>query len=116
MLRSKLLDGAKVTIKTIPMSKLTEKNRRESTLARDEHIHELYRRIMKELGEVAPYVSKAYVYEKIREETKLSIRAISFILNHIKPHGGGVKWGLPPLVKHLRDGMKGKLAFPWRLS
>ena len=71
------------------MSKLTEKNRRESTLARDEHIHELYRRIMKELGEVAPYVSKAYVYEKIREETKLSIRAISFILNHIKPHGGG---------------------------
>ena len=68
MLRSKLLDGAKVTIKTIPMSKLTDKNRRESTLARDEHIHELYRRIMKELGEVAPYVSKAYVYEKIREE------------------------------------------------
>lgn len=71
------------------MSKLTEKNRRESTLVRDEHIHALYRRITKELGEVAPYVSKAYIYEKIREETKLSIRAISFILNHIKPRGGG---------------------------
>ena len=71
------------------MSKLTDKNRRESTLARDEHIHELYRRIMKELGEVAPYVSKAYVYEKIREETKCSIRDISFTQNHITPPGGG---------------------------
>lgn len=69
------------------MSKLSVKNRRESTLVRDEHIHEMYHNLMDELGDVAPYVSKSYIYERIREKTKLSIRIISFILNHIKPKG-----------------------------
>ena len=54
------------------MPKLENKNRRESTLMRDAHVHALYRRIMEELGKAAPYVSKSYIYERIHEETKLS--------------------------------------------
>lgn len=64
------------------MCKLQIKNRRESTIARDNEIHKLHRQILDELGELANVVSKNYIYEKIQEKTKLSIRTISFILNH----------------------------------
>lgn len=64
------------------MSKLQVKNRRESTIVRDNEIHKIHRQILDELGDLANVVSKNYIYEKIREKTKLSIRTISFILNH----------------------------------
>ena len=64
------------------MCKLQIKNRRESTMIRDNEIHKLHRQILDELGDLANVVSKNYIYEKIREKTKLSIRTISFILNH----------------------------------
>lgn len=67
------------------MPKLSEKSRRrESTVARDNEVHKLYEKIKNELGDLACVVSKSYVYNKIREKTKLSIRAISFILNHTR--------------------------------
>ena len=55
------------------MCKLQIKNRRESTIARDNEIHRLYKEIRHELGSLANAVSKGYI---------LSIRTISFILNH----------------------------------
>lgn len=64
------------------MSKLQVKNRRESTIVRDNEIHKLHRQILDELGDLANVVSKNYIYGKIQEKTKLSIRTISFILNH----------------------------------
>ena len=64
------------------MSKLCIKNRRESTKMRDNEIHRIHSQILNELGELANAVSKNYIYERIREKTKLSIRTISFILNH----------------------------------
>ena len=65
------------------MTKLCNKNRRESTMVRDNEIHELYQQIRHELGSLAnAAVSKGYIYERIKEKTKLSIRTISFILNH----------------------------------
>ena len=64
------------------MTKLCNKNRRESTMVRDNEIHRLHRHILDELGDLANVVSKGYIYEKIQEKTKLSIRTISFILNH----------------------------------
>lgn len=66
------------------MSKLQIKNRRESTIVRDNEIHKIHRQILDELGDLANVVSKGYIYEKIQEKTKLSIRTISFILNHTK--------------------------------
>lgn len=56
--------------------------RRESTKARDDEVHQLYNDIIQELGELAKVVSKTYIYERIRGKTKLSIRSISYIINH----------------------------------
>ena len=66
------------------MTKLCNKNRRESTMVRDNEIHRMYREILNSFGEAANAVSKTYVYEKIHECTKLSVRTISFIINHTK--------------------------------
>lgn len=56
--------------------------RRESTKARDDEVHKLYNDIIQELGDLAKVVSKTYIYERIRDKTKLSIRSISYIINH----------------------------------
>lgn len=66
------------------MSKLTENNRRESTLVRDKEVCRIYNQILNELGELRNVVSKSYIYEKIKERSKLSIRTISFIVNHTR--------------------------------
>lgn len=66
------------------MSKLTENNRRESTLVRDKEVCRIYNQILNELGELRNVVSKSYIYEKIKERTKLSIRTISFIVKHTR--------------------------------
>jgi len=58
--------------------------RRESTSVRDNAVHDLYDKIMDELGDLRNAVSKSYIYEKIQKDTKLSIRSISYILNHTK--------------------------------
>ena len=58
--------------------------RRESTKARDDDIHRMYDEIIDELGDLACAVSKGYIYERIRQRTKLSVRTISFIINHTR--------------------------------
>lgn len=55
-------------------------------MVRDNEIHKLHKEILAGLGDLANVVSKNYVYEQIRERTKLSIRTISFILNHTKEY------------------------------
>lgn len=79
-----MLDKGKVKHKFGNMTKLCNKNRRESTAVRDNEIHRMYREILDGFGEAANAVSKTYIYEKIHERTKLSIRTISFIINHTK--------------------------------
>ena len=64
------------------MPTLCYKNRRESTKMRDSQVHQLYNEIIHNLGDLASVVSKSYIYQKIQERTRLSIRTISFILNH----------------------------------
>lgn len=58
------------------------RKRRESTSIRDAEVHSLYKKILEELGDLSSVVSRTYIYEKIREKTRLSIRTISFIINH----------------------------------
>lgn len=79
-----MLDKGKVKHKFGNMTKLCNKNRRESTAVRDNEIHRMYKEILDGFGEAANAVSKTYVYEKTHERTKLSIRTISFIINHTK--------------------------------
>lgn len=57
---------------------------RDSTVIRNNEIHRMYDEIMEELGELATVVSRTYVYERIHEQTGLSIRHISRIINHTK--------------------------------
>lgn len=58
--------------------------RRPSTIIRNNHIHELYEKIMCDLGELRNAVAKSYVYKKIREQTGLNEKTIERIINHTR--------------------------------
>lgn len=57
-------------------------NRRISSILRDNLIHEIYQEECRKLGEAGSYVSREYLYNKVKERTGLSIRTISYIINH----------------------------------
>lgn len=42
----------------------------------------MYKETRMELGELAPYVSKSWFYEKLKEKTGLSTRTIQCIINN----------------------------------
>lgn len=65
------------------MGKATD-NRRPSTIIRDNHVHDLYDKIMCDLGELRNVVAKSYIYRKIREQTGLSEKTIESIINHTR--------------------------------
>lgn len=56
-------------------------SKRESTVIRNRQVGGLYKSILSELGELASFVSKSYIYDKIKEKTGLSVRTIQYILN-----------------------------------
>lgn len=53
-------------------------------IIRYNEVHDMYDKIIKDLGDMSAYVSKGYIYDKIKERTGLSTRHISRILNHTK--------------------------------
>lgn len=61
-----------------------ERGMRDSSVIRHNEVHDMYDKIIKDLGDISAYVSKGYIYDKIREKTGLSTRRISRILNHTK--------------------------------
>lgn len=63
---------------------IKEQKLRDSSIIRYNEIHDMYDKIIDELGDVSAYVSKSYIYDNIRERTGLSVRHISRILNHTK--------------------------------
>jgi hypothetical protein len=67
------------------MTRFSGKNRRESTIIRDNNVHKLYHDLCLELGNVSTVVSKQYIYERISEKIGLGRQTIAFILNHTKP-------------------------------
>lgn len=44
----------------------------------------MYKNIMNDLGQLRTVVSKSYIYNLIRNQTGLSIRTISHVLNYTK--------------------------------
>lgn len=56
-------------------------SKRESTIIRNRRVGELYQSILSGLGELASFVSKSYIYDKIKEKAGLSTRTIQYILN-----------------------------------
>ena len=61
-----------------------ERGMRDSSIIRYNEIHDMYDKIIKDLGDVSAYVSKGDIYDKIKDKTGLSTRHISRILNHTK--------------------------------
>lgn len=61
-----------------------ERGMRDSSIIRYNEIRDMYDKIIEELGDISAYVSKNYIYNRIKERTGLSVRHISRILNHTK--------------------------------
>lgn len=61
-----------------------ERGMRDSSIIKYNEIHDMYDEIIKDLGEMSAYVSKNYIYDKIKDETGFSTRHISRILNYTK--------------------------------
>lgn len=57
---------------------------RESTIRKNNELHDMYDEILNGLGDLKAFVSKRYIYEKIAERTKLSVRHIYRVLLHTK--------------------------------
>ena len=57
---------------------------RISTIKRNNSIHIMYKNIMNDLGQLRTVVSKSYIYNLIQNQTGLSNRTISHVLNHTK--------------------------------
>lgn len=53
----------------------------KSSIIRRNRIQELYRQIRDELGDYARFVNRNYFYDRIRQDTGLSIRTIQKYLN-----------------------------------
>lgn len=56
-----------------------ERGMRDSSIIRYNEVHDMY-----DKRDMSAYVSKGYIYDKIKERTGLSTRHISRILNHTK--------------------------------
>ena len=67
------------------MARFSGKNRRGSTIIRDNEVHKVYHDLCIELGSMSRFVSKQYIYERIRVRTGLCSKTIAFILNHTSP-------------------------------
>lgn len=63
---------------------ISERGMRDSSIIKYNEIHDMYDEIIKDLGEMSAYVSKNYIYDKIKDKTGFSTRRISRILNHTK--------------------------------
>ena len=61
-----------------------ERGMRDSSIIGYNEVHDMYDKIIKDLGDMSAYISKGYIYDKIKERTGLSTRHISRILNHTK--------------------------------
>lgn len=61
--------------------------RRESTVKRHDEVHRAYDDVVCHLGDLAQVVSKAYIYDRIRERTGLCTKTIAYVLNHTREIG-----------------------------
>lgn len=97
------------------MTRFSGKNRRESTVLRDDKVHEIYAEIRAELGELTDVISRQYIYERIKMKTGLCTKTIAFILNHtIKRNltNGGVTSTFQVIVSFLPEFKNSAVFYP----
>ena len=51
-------------------------------MVRDNEVHEAYEEVLRQYGEVAKYLPRGFIYERIQSKTGLCTKTIAFILNH----------------------------------
>lgn len=66
----------------LEMARKSGRNRRESTIIRDNSVHTAYRELCASIGNIIYNVSKAYIYEELHKRTGLCSKTIAYILNH----------------------------------
>lgn len=66
------------------MARKYGKDRRESTVIRDNYVHGIYYELAKEIGSLVNVVSKSYIYDYIGKKTGLCAKTIAYILNHTR--------------------------------
>lgn len=49
-----------------------ERGMRDSSIIKYNEIHDMYDKIIKDLGDMSAYVSKSYIYDKIKDKTGFS--------------------------------------------
>ena len=64
------------------MRRFFGKERRPSTIIRDNMVHTAYEEVCNEIGEYVHLVPRQFIYEKVRERTGLCLKTIAYILNH----------------------------------
>lgn len=74
--------GSTKLINKSDMTRFFGKERRPSTIIRDNMVHTAYEEVCYELGKYAYLVPRQYIYEKVRERTGLCLKTIAYILNH----------------------------------
>lgn len=60
------------------------RKRRDSTIMRDNRIHEAYAQVVKELGDVFPFVSRTEIYRRVAGIVHLCTKTVANVLNHTK--------------------------------
>ena len=64
------------------MTRFSGKERRPSTIIRDNGVHEAYEDVCREIGDMAKLLPKEYLYEKVKARTGLCTKTIAWILNN----------------------------------
>ena len=60
-----------------------ERGMRDSSIIKYNEIHDMYDKIIKDLGDMSAYVSKSYIYDKIKDKTGFSTRHIIILRKEI---------------------------------
>lgn len=64
------------------MARLWDKNRRKSTIFRDNYVHDVYNKVVSEMGDLANYVARSEIYRRVSAITHLCPKTIERIINH----------------------------------
>ena len=66
------------------MTRFSGKERRPSTVVRDNMVHEAYQELQLEAGGYFKLLPRGHIYDHIRQRTGLCTKTIAFILNHTR--------------------------------
>lgn len=64
------------------MARTWGRNRRKSTIKRDNRIHIAYNEVVKEFGNAAAFVARTEIYRRVAEAVDMCPKTVANVLNH----------------------------------